>query len=424
MALTTVRDTLSNGITALATRTPPHQRAAVVIYVKTGSRYESKAENGLSHFLEHMLFRGTPEHPSAHLLATAFEELGGTLDATTAADHGTLGIDIPVESLEEVLPLMASVFTRPLLRDLEIERGVIREEILEDLGERGEMLDPPTLVRQLAFPHNPLGYPITGPVKNIESFSLETIRKHHERTYIGGQTVISVAGPIDPDAILRRIDTAFSAVPSGKAPELTPASAQRSPRFHFVRHPGNSQTNVSLSYRCPGQNDSIEPALEMLLRVIDDGMATRLYHELCDKRGLCYTASGTFESYEDTGLVEFEADAAHESAPEVLAQMLRLTSELTEELVTDAEFERARKRARWQHLAYQDEPGATADFFAMGEFSRTAPSPDERLEQLLSVAKTDVLDAAQTVFSGSGRNVVAVGSASAKRLESLALQDA
>ncbi len=396
----------------------------MVVYIKTGSRYERREENGLSHFLEHMLFRGTPEHPSAHLLATAFEELGGTLDATTAADHGTLGIDIPAESLEAVLPLMASVFTSPLLRDLEIERGVIREEILEDLGERGEMLDPPTLIRKLAFPNNPLGYPITGPLENIESFSLDELRAHHERTYVGGQTVISVAGPIEPDAILSRIEAAFGGVRPGSSPDIILAEAQEKPRFRFVRHPGNSQTNVSLSYRCPGENDPIEPALEMLLRIIDDGMATRLYHELCDKRGLCYTASGTFESYQETGLVEFEADAAHERAPEVLQQMLRVTSELTDEQVTLPEFERARKRARWQHQAYVDEPGAVADFLAMGELSKTARSPEERLEQLLAVTRADILKAAQTVFAPSGRNVVAVGSASVKKLEALALGDA
>lgn len=405
------------------TKTPAHQRAAVVVYLKTGSRYETKENNGLSHFLEHMLFRGTAEYPSAHLLATAFEELGGTLDATTSADHGTLGIDVPLESLKAVLPLLASVFCRPLLRDLEIERGIIREEVLEDLGERGELLDPPTLIRQLAFSDNPLGFPITGPLKNVERFTAEEIRAYHERTYVGSGTVISVAGPVDPTEIVREIDAAFAGVCAGTPRALELASPQHQPRFRFVAHPGDSQTNVSLSFRCPGQNDPMEPALEMLLRILDDGMATRLYHELCDKRGLCYTASAHFESYQETGLVELEADAVHENAPEVLRQMLRVTRELALAPVTDSEFERARKRARWQHDAYQDEPGATADFFALGEITGSARSPSERLEQLLQVTKDDIQKAAQAVFSSSGRNVVAVGSASAKKLESLALAE-
>src|SRR5690606_33087494 len=116
-------------------------------------------------------------------------------------------------------------------------------------------------------------------------------------------------------------------------------------------------------------------ALEMLLRIVDDGMATRLYHELCDKRGLCYTATGSFEAYAETGLVELTADSAHAHAPEVLGQMLRLTSELRDELVTEAEFERARRRARFQYQAYLSEPGAAAEFFALAALTQTASSP-------------------------------------------------
>jgi predicted Zn-dependent peptidase len=240
---------------------------------------------------------------------------------------------------------------------------------------------------------------------------------------VGSDTVISVAGPVDPAQIVREIEAAFSEIKRAAAPTVTLASPQEKPRFRFVAHPGNSQTNVSLSFRCPGQNDPMEPALEMLLRVLDDGMATRLYHELCDKRGLCYTARATFESYQETGLVELEADVVHENAPEVLPQMLRVTRELAETSVTDAEFERAKKRARWQHDAYQDEPGATADFFAMGEITGSARSPSDRLDQLLSVTKADIQQAAQRVFSPAGRNVVAVGRASVKTLEALALAD-
>src|SRR5690606_22825543 len=156
-------------------------------------------EDGLSHCLEHMVLRGTKEHPSARLLATACEELGGTLEASTAADHGTLGINVPAESLSAVLPLVAAVYTQPLLRDLEIERGVIREEILEDLGERGEMIDPPTLVRSLAFADNALGFPITGPLENIERFTADELFAHHRRTHVGGGTVVSVSGPVAPE---------------------------------------------------------------------------------------------------------------------------------------------------------------------------------------------------------------------------------
>jgi predicted Zn-dependent peptidase len=392
----------------------------VVIYLKTGSRYERAEDNGLSHFLEHMLFRGTEQHPTAHRLATAFEELGGTLDASTAADYGTLGIDVPVENLAAVFPLLAQVYSAPLLSEVAIERGIIREEILEDLGENGEMVDPPSLVRALAFGRSGLGQPITGPLSNVERFTQAELRAHHQRTYVGAKAVISVAGRVSPDVVTRQLEEAFGILPPGTEIQGEAPPAQSTARFLHVKHPGSSQTSVCLSYRCPGQNDRREPAVEMLLRVIDDGMATRLYHELCDQRGLCYSVSGSYEAYDDAGLVELEADAAHQRAPEVLAQMLNITSTLTQDLITDAEFERTRKRARWQHEAYSDEAGPTADFFAMGEFSNTARTPADRLDELLAVSKEDIRAAAAHIFADPNRNVVTVGGSDKRALEKLA----
>lgn len=392
------------------------------MYLRTGSRFESKRENGLSHFLEHMLFRGTKEHPTAHRLSAAFEELGGTLDASTAADYGTLGIDVPRENLPAVLPLLAQVFRAPLLNDIEIERGVIREEVLEDLSEDGEMIDPQSLTRSLAFGDSGLGQPITGPLANVERFTQDELRAHHARTYVAGDAVISVAGPMDTEAITRLIENSFSGLPEGPTIQSASPEPQEAPRFCYVKHLGSSQTSVSLSFRCPGARDPLEPAVEMLLRVIDDGMATRLYHELCDKRGLCYSVSGSYEAYDDIGLVELEADTAHDQAPLVLSQMLAVADELASDLISDGEFSRLQKRARWQHEAYLDEPGAAAEFFALAEISQTAKTPAERLEQLLCVTKEDIRRAAAQVFDPRYRNVVGVGGAKKKLLEEIALR--
>jgi predicted Zn-dependent peptidase len=398
---------------------PGRRRSVLLVYLKTGSRFENPSQNGLSHFVEHMLFRGTEAHPTAHLLATAFEELGGTLDATTAADHGTLGISVPTENLSAVIPLVAEVFQAPLFTQLEVERGIIREEVLEYLSESGEVIDPAGLARELAFGNSGLGRPITGSLTNVEGFTEAALRAHHARTYIANDTIVSVAGPVDPDSVSAQIAQAFSRIPQGSSLVAEAAPAQKNPQFLNVTHPGSSQTAISLSFRCPSQTDSMEPALDMLLRVIDDGMATRLYHRLCDSRGLCYSVSGSYEAYEDTGLVEFEADTAHERAHEVLSQMFELTSELTTSLITPAEFERTQKRARWQYDALADEAGETADFLAMSELTKTARTPQDRIDQLLAVSREDIRDAAAQIFQPSGRNVVLVGRQSRSALASL-----
>src|SRR6187397_150611 len=111
--------------------------AAIAVHVRVGSRYEQKSQNGISHFLEHMLHRGTPKHPSAHEQALAFERLGGTLAASTTVDHGILGVSVPPKNAVPALELLAEVCGSPVLDAIEIERGIVREEILEALDARG-----------------------------------------------------------------------------------------------------------------------------------------------------------------------------------------------------------------------------------------------------------------------------------------------
>lgn len=403
---------------------PDRRRSVVLLYLRTGSRFESPEQNGLSHFVEHMLFRGTEQHQSAFQLAQAFEDLGGTLDASTAADHGSLGIFVPPENLRAVLPLLSEVYRRPLFSDIDLERGIIREEIHEELNEQGKWTDPATLARATAFSDSPLGQPIIGTLSNVERFDLSEITRHHQRTYVGGSLVIAVAGPCDPTEIFEDVERAFADVPQGNILVPTLPLAQDAPRFSHVHQPGTSQTRLSLSFRCPGHHDPREPAMDMLMRIIDDGMATRLYHRLCDQRGLCYTVSGGYEAYSDVGLLELEADTAHENAEEVVKQMLALCTELNDDLITEQEFERARKRACWQYEALTDEVGDTADFLAMSALTQTSRTPSARLEQILAVSRDDIRAAAQAVFAREGRCLVAVGTNKASiraQLQRLAL---
>ncbi len=389
---------------------PGRQQAVIYVYFKTGSRFETESENGLSHFVEHMLFRGTHQNDSSHRLAMAFESLGGTLQAATAADHGSLGISVPRENVERVIPLMAEVFQSPTFRDVDIERRIIVEEILEDLSEEGEMVDLASLSRRLAFEGSSLAYPITGPVHNVEQFSLEQLRAHHHRTYVGTDAVISIAGPVDAERIIAQVQNAFGSIPRGSGLlETASSSRQTAPRFEHVNHPGSSQTSLSLAYRCPGRTAPEQAALDMLLRVIDDGMSTRLYHEICDARGLCYSIAGSYELYQDVGIIEFEADTAHERAPVVLEQLLRITSELRETLVSEDEFTRIVNRTRWQYESLLDDVNEVADFFAAAAVSGTAATPELRLEELLSVTREQVRDVAAAVFVPEGRNVITVG---------------
>ena len=141
---------LPNGLKVVLVPQPAVHRAVASLYLRVGSRFESKENNGISHFLEHMVFRGTPSMKTAHDQALAFERLGGTLYAATHVDHGVMSVGVPPKNLEPVLALLGEVAIAPLFTEIEIERGIVREEILEDLDDDGRDVDADNLARALA----------------------------------------------------------------------------------------------------------------------------------------------------------------------------------------------------------------------------------------------------------------------------------
>jgi predicted Zn-dependent peptidase len=402
------RQTLPNGLRVVAAAVPAH-RVVLSAHVGVGPRYESAADNGISHFLEHMLYRGTPRHPSAHEQALAFEALGGTLVATTGVETGTLAIAIPPESFSPVIELFADVFRRPIFSGLEIEKGIVREEILESLDDDGREIDADRLMRRLVFGAHPLGFSITGTIQRLEQFDANELARHHRAHYVAQNSVIALAGPIDPERAIRQVADQLGDLERGSAPTSTPPPPADGPHFSYLRHAASSQTSIRLGFRAAGDHDPLEAATDLLLRVLDDGMSTRLYHRICDARGLCYDVSAGYESFADSGLVDLAADAAHERAGDVLQELLDLLRELRDDGPRDDELAKAKARHRWQLEALLDDPGDLADFHGAGQLAGTALSLDERRERIDAVTKDQVRTAAQAVLRRETLAVVAVG---------------
>ncbi|MEO7038319.1 MAG: pitrilysin family protein [Polyangiaceae bacterium] len=404
---------LANGLRASAVRMPHVRRSVIDIHTRIGSRFESWAHNGISHFLEHMLHRGTARFPSAHSLALAFEALGGALSAMTYVDHGALSLSAPPENLDELVAILAEVLLQPIFSGLEVEKGIVREEILESLDEAGRSVDADHLLRALAFPDHPLGFPITGSLQTLDSFDIPLLHEHHSARYIAEGSVVTVAGPIDPDAVLRHVSAVFAHLPHGKEPVSTAPAAQSGMRFSHIKYTG-SQAAVRVGFRAPGEQDADEPATELLLRVLDDGMATRLYERLCDERGLCYDVSASYEAFADCGLFDIAADAAPERAEQVLQEIFAVAQALRDEGPSQSELDKAKKRFAWQLAEQDDDPAALSSFYGLGELTGVARTPAERQALLESTSRADVQRAASRLFSRDALNVLVVGPLGAK----------
>jgi predicted Zn-dependent peptidase len=410
---------LDNGLRVLVVPTRASHRAVVTMLLRVGSRYETVENNGLSHFLEHMLYRGSPSFRTAHEQALAFEELGASLYAATQADYGSMSLSLPPESLERATAIFAEVVARPRLSAIEIERGIVREEILEDLDDEGRQIDADNLVRELVYGTHPLGFTITGSLDQLARFDRTMLRKHHARHYTAENAVLCFSGAVKPETCLQLATRHMSGLRSGKRIEaLRPAFTQQKP--HLMHIPNvSSQTTLRLAFRAIADHDNREPALEMLLRVLDDGMSTRLYERICDAKGLCYDVGALYESYEDDGVFDVAAEVQHERVVDVTQEIARLLGELAAKGPTPAELDRAKARNLWQTKALLDDPDGIGGYYALAALSRLAPTPGDRHAQLLEVTPEAVRKVAAQVFCRDRLSLVTVGSLSAGQEKAL-----
>ncbi|HVU05166.1 MAG TPA: pitrilysin family protein, partial [Polyangiaceae bacterium] len=400
--------TLRNGLRATALRLPALHRVSVFCLVRVGSRYETEADSGISHLLEHMLYRGIPGHETAHEQALAFEALGGTLVATTGHDVGTLGISCPAENFEKTLGLLGRVFREPSLRGLAVEKRIVREEILEDLDEDGTLVDDYDLLRATAFSGHPLGLPVTGTIAHVDRLGEKQLRRHHDAHYVGAGTVVAVAGPVDEDVALRAVERTFGKVPRGEAIPFLPPPPPTGPSFHYVET-ASSQTALRVGFRGAGSADAMEPATELVLRLLDDGNSTRLYTRLCDERGLAYDVTADHETTEDAGLLHVGCGSAHSEAPTVLSEIFDVVRSLRDDGPSRSELDKAKARHRWGLDELLDSAEDVAALLAELTLRGRTNSIAERRARFDAVGRRDVRAAAERLFMRENLSVVAVG---------------
>src|SRR5215510_10480112 len=197
------RSALPNGLRVITVPQQHLHSANVAVMVKVGARHETARDNGISHLLEHMLFRGSARYPSAYALNRAIEELGGTLHGATHADFTLFEVTLPPGNVDSGIEILGELFARPSFSELGVEKRIVREEILEYLDEQGREVDPDNISRELMFGTHPLGMTITGSLANLEELGTNELRSHMLRHYVASNMVLCVAGPVDQRSVLQ-----------------------------------------------------------------------------------------------------------------------------------------------------------------------------------------------------------------------------
>ena len=401
--------TLGNGLRVIVAPQPQLHRAHVALYVRVGSRFETPATNGLSHFLEHMLYRGTPTLKTAHDVNHAFESLGGYLYAATQTDFGVFSVTAPGESVAETSCLFGDVLAQPTFNDIEIEKAIVCEEILEDLDDEGRQVDADNLSRALIYPTHPLGYTITGDEKRVRSFDLPMLRAHHARHYNAANSVLAFSGAVDADEAMELAEKWFSKLPRGEVVQTgAPVHTQKKPRLDIVENV-SSQTELRVCFRAVPESSEHRPAMDMLMRLLDDGMSTRLYHRICDSKGLCYDVGASFDGYEDDGVLDFMAGVQHARTSVVTREILDMVCELAKTGPDDAEVEKAKRRNAWEMQTIFDSPEDLAGFYAGGLLFDRFETPEARLAANQAVTPQRLREMAELLAQPDRLNVLAVG---------------
>lgn len=403
------RAVLDNGLAVITVPAPELHSAMVALYVRAGSRHEAAELNGVSHFLEHLFFRGSEGFPDSAAMNAAVEAAGGNLNGMTARDHGCYYTPIHPDGLATGLAVLGDLLCRPLLKEMEVEREIILEEILDEVDARGRDIDPDNLVKRLAFGSHPLGFKIAGTAATVRALDEAAVRRHHARFYGASNLVLSVAGPIRPEEVEDLAARYLSALPRGRpARDSPPPPWPRGPLLTVVGH-DDPQVEFTLAFPTPPERHRDHPVHLCLRRLLDDGLSSRLPLEVVERRGLAYSLHAGMDVFADCGLLAVDGACAPPKAARALEAILEVLGGLAARPVPEEELRRVQRRHRLSLAFSLDSPGELAGWYGSGELLRSPEDFESRCRRVEAVTIADVQRAARETFARRNLLAVAVG---------------
>ncbi len=403
---------LANGLVVQTIRQPHLHSVTVSVFARVGSRHEPPTDNGLSHFLEHMFFRGCDRYPDSTALNAAMEDLGGILDGFTSRDYSGYQSTVHPSGLEEAIGILGAMFSQPRFVDIDIERSIILEEQLDALDDRGRDLDLDNLVHRAVFGDHPLSQTVDGPRRNLRRFSRDDLHRHRQKFYGARNLVLSVAGKLEHRASRRWARTAFGDLFEGRQARegRPPRVSQDGPTMRFVTS-DDAQTRLRLVFSTGSSTHRDYPALLLVRRILDGGLSARLQVELVEKRGIVYEVGADFDTYVDCGLFGFELAVAHRKLEYAITELGRVLADLRHHGVDDKELERVRARSRLGLELGLDTPAELAQWFGPTRLFHPAIRPETRMDQLDQVTVRDIRRVIRKYFRPERLTVVGVGGA-------------
>ncbi|WP_439120514.1 M16 family metallopeptidase [Marivita sp.] len=378
--------TLPNGFRIVTEHMPGLESAAIGIWVTAGGRHERPEQNGIAHFLEHMAFKGT-ETRSALQIAEAIEDVGGYINAYTSREVTAYYARVLRNDVGLALDVVADILRNPVFdpKEIEVERHVILQEI-------GQAADTPDDIifdwlQEKAYPDQPIGRTILGETDRVSGFSKEDLATFVSEHYGPDQMILSAAGAVDHDDIVKQAEALFGDMVS--RPFLTADAA----RFHggeSRKVKDLEQAHLALAFESPGYRDPNFYAAQVYSVALGGGMSSRLFQEIREKRGLCYTIFAQTGAYSDTGMTTIYAGTSGEEIKDLtnltIDEMKRAADDMS-----PAEVARARAQMKAGLLMGLESPSSRTERLArMIQIWGEVPSLEDTVSRIDSVTTGDV----------------------------------
>ncbi len=398
-----------NGLRILTSSMPHTHSVALTLYVGAGSRYERAEEAGVSHFLEHMLFKGTEKRRTAQEIAEAVDGVGGLLNGATDREYTVYYIKVARPHLDLALDVLVQLVRHPLLDPAEMkkERQVIIEELAMVEDSPAQMAD--LLLDSILWPDNPLGRDVAGTPESVSAISRETVVEYLQTQYVPSNIVIAVAGNVDHEEVVSAIQWALGDWPAGHPVSWLPA-VESNGRRCAVRYKSTEQAHISLAVRGIPLNDPDRHALSFISVILGDGMSSRLFVELREKRGLVYDISSYVSHFLDTGAFNVYTGVDPKNAVEALKVVVAELARLSEHGPTSEELTKARELSKGRLLLRMEDTRNVSGWIGGQELLQgTVRNVEEAVAEIDAVTLEDLQRLCREIIDPRRAHLAVVG---------------
>ena len=404
------RKILPNGLTVITVPMKDNPTVTVLVMVETGSKYGTKKTNGLSHFIEHMCFKGTVRRPTAFAISKELDSIGANYNAFTAEEFTGYYAKAAPQHTSKILDVVSDLYLHPVFdsKEIEKEKGVIVEEInmYHDMPQRHVQ----ELFMKILYGDQPAGWGIAGTRETVRSFGREHFVRYRTAHYVAKATTVIVAGNFNEKNVIADINQKFKAI-SRSAPSVKAKVKEKQTKpAVLIEERKTDQSHLVLGFRGFAVTDRRTPALRVLNAVLGAGMSSRLFQKLREEMGVGYYVRSSYDTYTDHGIfsVSVGADVSrvHETLKAVLAECRRLINEK----VSDDELKKTKDYLVGNLYLSLESSDELAEFYGYQEMlSRPLRRPSEIVEEIQAVTAEDVHKAARDLFKSERMNFAAVG---------------